>query len=75
MAHKSTDLNDSATTISKLLRLAAAAPVVIMSTHVVVVASNARTTKVKVNPNTYMLDVLEEACKQLNFAPDKWTLK
>lgn len=46
-----------------------------MSTHVVVVASNARITKVKVSPSTYMVDVLEEACKQLNFAPDKWTLK
>lgn len=46
-----------------------------MSSHVVVVAPDVKRVNVKVNPGTYMFDVLEEACKKLNLQVDKWTLK
>ncbi|KUI65992.1 Tether containing UBX domain for GLUT4 [Cytospora mali] len=46
-----------------------------MSSHVVVVAPDVKRVNVKVNPGTYMFDVLEEACKKLNLEVDKWTLK
>ncbi|PKS06407.1 hypothetical protein jhhlp_007155 [Lomentospora prolificans] len=37
-----------------------------MSSHVVVMSSSARSTKVKVTPGTYMSDVLAQACQSLN---------
>ncbi|ROW11350.1 hypothetical protein VMCG_01049 [Cytospora schulzeri] len=46
-----------------------------MSSHVVVVAPDVKRVNVKVNPGTYMFDVLEEACKKLNLEVDKWALK
>lgn len=46
-----------------------------MSSHVVVVAPDVKRVNVKVNPGTYMFDVLEEACKKLNLEVDKWSLK
>lgn len=46
-----------------------------MATQVTVVAPDVRRATVKVTPNTLLLDVLEEACKKLNLASDKWTLK
>ncbi|KFA64112.1 hypothetical protein S40285_00798 [Stachybotrys chlorohalonatus IBT 40285] len=46
-----------------------------MSSHVVVIATDLRRTTVKVNPGTYLSDVLEEACKKLNLASDKYLVK
>ncbi|KAJ0121573.1 ubx domain-containing protein [Diaporthe amygdali] len=46
-----------------------------MSSHVVVVSPDVKRVSVKVNPGTYMFDVLEEACKKLNLEVDKWSLK
>lgn len=46
-----------------------------MSSHVVVVAPDVKRVSVKVNPGTYMFDVLDEACKKLNLQVDKWSLK
>ncbi|KAI7788944.1 ubx domain-containing protein [Diaporthe eres] len=46
-----------------------------MSSHVVVVSPDVKRVSVKVNPGTYMFDVLEEACKKLNLQVDKWSLK
>ena len=46
-----------------------------MSSHVVVVSPDVKRVSVKVNPGTYMFDVLEEACKKLNLKVDKWSLK
>lgn len=49
--------------------------IVKMSSHVVVVSPDVKRVSVKVNPGTYMFDVLEEACKKLNLDVDKWSLK
>ncbi|KAI3397894.1 hypothetical protein diail_10295 [Diaporthe ilicicola] len=46
-----------------------------MSSHVVVVSPDVKRVSVKVNPGTYMFDVLEEACKKLNLEVHKWSLK
>lgn len=46
-----------------------------MSSHVVVVSPDVKRVSVKVNPGTYMFDVLDEACKKLNLQVDKWSLK
>lgn len=46
-----------------------------MSSHVVVVSPDVKRVSIKVNPGTYMFDVLEEACKKLNLEVDKWNLK
>lgn len=46
-----------------------------MATNITVIAPDVRRATVKVLPNTYMIDVLEEACKKLNMAPGNWTLK
>jgi len=45
-----------------------------MST-VTVVGADARRATVKVTPNTYMLDVLEEACRKLKTSSDNFSLK
>lgn len=46
-----------------------------MSSHVVVVSPDVKRVSVKVNPGTYMFDVLDEACKKLNLQTEKWSLK
>ncbi|KAK7744178.1 hypothetical protein SLS53_003699 [Cytospora paraplurivora] len=46
-----------------------------MSSHVVVVSPDVKRVNIKVNPGTYMFDVLEEACKKLNLEVDRWNLK
>ncbi|RBQ87448.1 hypothetical protein VDGD_03130 [Verticillium dahliae] len=46
-----------------------------MASHVTVIATDLRRTTVKVNPGTYMTDVLQEACKKLNLGSDKYLLK
>ncbi|KAH7326488.1 GLUT4 regulating protein TUG-domain-containing protein [Stachybotrys elegans] len=46
-----------------------------MSSHVVVIATDLRRTTVKVNPGTYLSDVLQEACKKLNLPSDKYLVK
>ncbi|KAF6834077.1 UBX domain-containing protein [Colletotrichum musicola] len=46
-----------------------------MSSHVVVISSDLRRATVKVNPGTYLTDVLQEACKKLNLSSDKYLLK
>ncbi|TDZ74438.1 Tether containing UBX domain for GLUT4 [Colletotrichum trifolii] len=46
-----------------------------MSSHVVVIGTDFRRANVKVNPGTYLTDVLHEACKKLNLSSDKYLLK
>lgn len=46
-----------------------------MSTHVEVIATDLRRTKIKVTPGTYLVDVLREACQKLNISSDKYLLK
>lgn len=46
-----------------------------MSTHVVVIASDLRRATIKVGPGTYLVDVLQEACKKLSVSSDKYILK
>ncbi|RFU72291.1 tether containing ubx domain for glut4 [Trichoderma arundinaceum] len=46
-----------------------------MASHVVVIATDLRRTTVKVNPGTYLSDVLQEACKKLNLDSDKYLIK
>ncbi|POR33073.1 Tether containing UBX domain for GLUT4 [Tolypocladium paradoxum] len=46
-----------------------------MSSHVVVIATDLRRTTIKVQPGTYLIDVLQEACKKLNLASDKYLIK
>ncbi|KAL2154863.1 hypothetical protein VTH82DRAFT_3539 [Thermothelomyces myriococcoides] len=46
-----------------------------MSSHVEVVATDFRRVKVKVTPGTYLVDVLDEACKKLNLRSDQYALK
>ncbi|KAK0748240.1 GLUT4 regulating protein TUG-domain-containing protein [Apiosordaria backusii] len=46
-----------------------------MSAHVEVVSTDLRRAKVKVTPGTYLVDVLNEACKKLNVNADKYELK
>jgi len=46
-----------------------------MSAHVEVVSTDFRRAKVKVQPGTYLVDVLSEACKKLNLNSDKYILK
>ncbi|PNY28273.1 Tether containing UBX domain for GLUT4 [Tolypocladium capitatum] len=46
-----------------------------MSSHVVVIATDLRRTTIKVAPGTYLIDVLQEACKKLNLASDKYLIK
>ncbi|CAP60407.1 uncharacterized protein PODANS_1_7050 [Podospora anserina S mat+] len=43
--------------------------------HVEVISTDLRRAKVKVNPGTYLVDVLNEACKKLNVNPDKYDVK
>ncbi|EON96880.1 putative ubx domain-containing protein [Phaeoacremonium minimum UCRPA7] len=46
-----------------------------MASHVVVIATDFRRANVKVGPGSYLIDVLEEACKKLNLTSDKYLLK
>ncbi|KAJ6788565.1 hypothetical protein PWT90_07989 [Aphanocladium album] len=46
-----------------------------MSTHVVVIGSDLRRATIKVTPGTYLIDVLQEACKKLSISADKYILK
>jgi len=46
-----------------------------MASHVTVIGSDLRRATVKVNPGTYMTDVLQEACKKLGLSADKYLLK
>ncbi|KAK4230557.1 GLUT4 regulating protein TUG-domain-containing protein [Podospora fimiseda] len=46
-----------------------------MAAHVEVVSTDLRRVKVKVVPSTYLVDVLNEACKKLNVKSDKYELK
>lgn len=50
-------------------------PNIAMSSHVEVVATDFRRVKVKVTPGTYLVDVLDEACKKLNLRSDQYALK
>lgn len=46
-----------------------------MSSHVVVIATNARRATVKVTPGTHLSDVLAEACQKLGFNASQYGLK
>ncbi|PHH67266.1 hypothetical protein CDD81_3035 [Ophiocordyceps australis] len=46
-----------------------------MSSHVVVIATDLRRTTIKVSPGTYLVDVLDEACKKLKLSSDKYLIK
>ncbi|KAH6899012.1 GLUT4 regulating protein TUG-domain-containing protein [Thelonectria olida] len=46
-----------------------------MASHVVVIATDLRRTTIKVNPGTYLTDVLEQACKKLNLPSDRYLIK
>ncbi|KAF4340947.1 UBX domain protein [Fusarium beomiforme] len=46
-----------------------------MATNVVVIATDLRRATIKVNPGTYLIDVLEEACRRLNLSSDKYLVK
>ncbi|PHH78709.1 hypothetical protein CDD82_2892 [Ophiocordyceps australis] len=46
-----------------------------MSSHVVVIATDLRRTTIKVSPGTYLVDVLDEACKKLKLSNDKYLIK
>ncbi|KAF4988649.1 hypothetical protein FGRMN_9616 [Fusarium graminum] len=46
-----------------------------MATNVVVIASDLRRATIKVQPGTYLTDVLEEACRRLNLSSDKYIVK
>lgn len=46
-----------------------------MSAHVEVIATDLRRVKVKVTPGTFLVDVLDEACRKLNLSSDRYLLK
>ncbi|KAK8114268.1 UBX domain protein [Apiospora kogelbergensis] len=46
-----------------------------MATNVKVVSTDLRQTTIKVNPGTYLTDVLEQACSRLKLSADKYLLK
>lgn len=46
-----------------------------MSMSVVVISTDFRRATVKVGPGTFLIDVLEEACKKLSISSDKYMLK
>ena len=46
-----------------------------MASNVVVLDSSFRRAVIKVNPGTYMTDVLEQACKKLNLKASNYGLK
>ncbi|KYK55397.1 UBX domain protein [Drechmeria coniospora] len=46
-----------------------------MASHVVVIATDLRRKTIKVSPGTYLIDVLEQACKELNLASDRYLIK
>ncbi|EKD21365.1 uncharacterized protein L3040_000599 [Drepanopeziza brunnea f. sp. 'multigermtubi'] len=46
-----------------------------MASNVVVIDSSFRRTVIKVNPGTYMTDVLEQACKKFNLDASRYGLK
>ncbi|KAM0242639.1 hypothetical protein ACHAPO_001061 [Fusarium lateritium] len=46
-----------------------------MATNVVVISSDLRRATIKVTPGTYLIDVLEEACRRLNLSSDKYLVK
>ena len=47
-----------------------------MASHVYVVDSTFKRQQIKVSPNTYLRDVLEEACEKMKLSnPDQYTLK
>lgn len=50
-------------------------PNIRMSSHVVVIATNARRAAVKVTPSTHLSDVLAEACQKLGFNASQYGLK
>lgn len=46
-----------------------------MASHVVVISTDFRRANVKVQPGTFLIDVLEEACQRLGVSSDKYLLK
>ncbi|KAI0176197.1 GLUT4 regulating protein TUG-domain-containing protein [Hypoxylon sp. FL1284] len=46
-----------------------------MATNVKVVGTDLRQVTVKVNPGTYLTDILAQACEKLKVSPDKYLLK
>jgi tether containing UBX domain for GLUT4 len=46
-----------------------------MATNVKVVSTDLRQATIKVDPDTYLTQVLESACKKFNLPPDKFLLK
>ncbi|KAL8388364.1 hypothetical protein RB595_009291 [Gaeumannomyces hyphopodioides] len=46
-----------------------------MSMSVVIISTDFRRATVKVSPGTFLIDVLEEACKKLSISSDKYMLK
>jgi tether containing UBX domain for GLUT4 len=46
-----------------------------MSTHVEVMTSEARRARVKVNPGTHLIDILNEGCGKLGLNSDRYLLK
>ncbi|OTB06668.1 hypothetical protein M426DRAFT_318724 [Hypoxylon sp. CI-4A] len=46
-----------------------------MATNVKIVGTDLRQISIKVNPNTYLTDVLEQACEKFKVSPDRHLLK
>lgn len=46
-----------------------------MASHVVVIATDLRRTTIKVSPGTYLIDVLQDACKKLHLSGDNYLLR
>lgn len=46
-----------------------------MASHVVVIDTSFRRTTIKVNPGTYVSDILDEACKKFSINPSNYGLK
>lgn len=46
-----------------------------MASHVVVIDSSFRRTNIKCTPNTYLSDVLAEACQKLRLQPEQYGFK
>lgn len=46
-----------------------------MASQVIVIDAAFKRAQIKVTPQTYLSDVLEEACKKLGYKPDQYTLK
>lgn len=46
-----------------------------MASHLIVVDANLKRAQIKVTPQKFLSDVLEDACAKLGHKPDQYTLK